>query len=115
MFSHCTALQIGEVAKKLSRNLDLQIDVLIGGSTKKKVSTPDYSPTDILIGSIGATSKLITTAVYRLDRVKQVVLDEADTMLDESFSGILEHLMRRFGVSLTLANLPPGGNRGVTF
>lgn len=71
---------------------------MIGGSTKKKIMTPDFAATDILVGSIGVTSKLITNKVYRLDRVRQVVLDEADTMFDESFSNSLEYLMRRFGV-----------------
>lgn len=63
---------------------------------------PEFRNIDILVGSIGATSKIITNKLQRLHRVRQIVLDEADTLFDESFSQSLEYLMRRFGVSVNM-------------
>lgn len=43
-------------------------------------------------------SKLITTNVYRMHQVRHVVLDEADTLMDDSFSGKLQYILKRFPV-----------------
>lgn len=93
------AIQIGEVIKNLTQNLDIASNVVIGGTTKRRLMQPMFEPIDILVGSIGATSKLITNQIYRLNRVRHVVLDEADTMFDNTFSEKLEYLMKKFGVS----------------
>lgn len=65
---------------------------------------PTFEEVDILVGSIGATSKLVTNRIYRVSDVKQVVLDEADTMFDDTFSGKLEHFMQKFGFHENIAN-----------
>jgi superfamily II DNA/RNA helicase len=51
---------------------------------------------DILVGSIGAISKLTATGIYRMDQIKFVVLDESDTLLDESFHYKMSYYLRRF-------------------
>lgn len=69
---------------------------------------PHFDEVDILVGSIGAVSKLTTTAVFRMKEVKHVVLDEADTLLDDSFNPQLCYYLRRFAfyrdVQLILAS-----------
>lgn len=74
------------------------MNVVVGGSTKQKMLHAKFEEVDILVGSIGATSKMVTNQIYRVNDVKQVVLDEADTMFDDTFSGKLEHFMGKFGV-----------------
>lgn len=57
---------------------------------------PTFDDVDILIGTPGAISKLTTTGILRMNHCRNVVLDEADTLLDESFSDKLQYFLRRF-------------------
>lgn len=90
------AEQIGRMAEDLSDGLDINVKVLVGGNTKQKMMNPDFEDVDILIGSIGAISKLTTTGIYRIENVKYVVLDESDTLLDESFHEKISYYVRKF-------------------
>lgn len=74
----------------------------MGGRTKQKMLNPAFDDADLLIGTIGATSKLVTTGVYRMHLCQHVVLDEADTLLDDSFNEKLTYFLRRFPVTLML-------------
>lgn len=90
------------MAEKLCSKLDINVKTIIGGKTKKLMHNPDYEPIDILVGSIGAVSKLVTTGIYRMQFVQHVVIDEADTMFDDSFSDKLVYFMKRFPVSMDI-------------
>lgn len=94
------ATQIGEVAEKLCAGLGITVNVLLGGRTKQKMLNPHFDDVDLLIGTMGATSKLVTTGVYRMNRCQHVVLDEADTLLDDSFNEKLTHFLKRFPVRI---------------
>lgn len=93
------ATQIGGVIERLSRNLNIKVKTILGGNTKQLMLNPDFEDIDILVASVGALSKLVTTGIYRMDYVRHVVLDEADTLLDDSFSDKLVHFLKRFPVS----------------
>lgn len=93
------ASQIGSVAAQLCDGLDISVSVLLGGRTKQKMLNPELADVDLLIGTMGATSKLVTTGVYRMNLCEHVVLDEADTLLDDSFNPKLAHFLKRFPVS----------------
>ncbi|XP_065357415.1 probable ATP-dependent RNA helicase DDX28 [Calliphora vicina] len=90
------ASQIGGVIEKLTRNLDVGVKTILGGNTKHLMLNPSFEDVDILVASVGALSKLVTTGIYKMDHVRHVVLDEADTLLDDSFSDKLVHFMKRF-------------------
>lgn len=90
------AEQIGRMAEDLTDKLDLNVKVIVGGNTKQKMMNPKFEDIDILVGSIGAISKLTTTGIYRMDYVSQVVLDESDTLLDDSFNEKISYYLRRF-------------------
>lgn len=92
------AEQIGEVSENLCHGLDLKTKVLIGGHTKGIMQNPPIDEVDILVASMGVLSKLITTSIYRMHQVRHVVLDEADTLLDDSFVGKLQYILKRFPV-----------------
>lgn len=92
------AIQIGEVCEELCHGLDLKIKVQIGGHTKSIMKNPPIEEIDILVASIGCLSKLITTNIYRMHQIRHVVLDEADTLLDDSFSDKLQYVLKRFPV-----------------
>lgn len=93
------ANQIGEVCEDVSRNVNIKTKVLIGGHTKSIMKNPPIAEIDILVATFGALSKLITTNIYRMHEVRHVVLDEADTLLDDSFKGKLQYVLKRFPVN----------------
>ncbi|XP_052867288.1 probable ATP-dependent RNA helicase DDX28 [Anopheles cruzii] len=90
------AQQIGRVAEQLGEGLNVKVRVVLGGRTKQQMLNPSFEDIDILVASFGAISKLVTSGIYRMEAVRFVVLDEADTLLDDSFNEKLLHLMRRF-------------------
>lgn len=90
------AEQIGRMAEELCDDLGINVKVTVGGKTKKKMMNPEFEDMDILVGSIGAISKLTATGIYRMDNIKFVVLDESDTLLDESFHYKMSYYLRRF-------------------
>lgn len=93
------ATQIGEVTQKLCQDTGIRVETILGGRTKQIMRNPVFDDVDILVASIGAISKLISTGIYRIGHVRHLVLDEADTLLDESFLDKLSHLLRKFPVN----------------
>ncbi|XP_013185334.2 probable ATP-dependent RNA helicase DDX28 [Amyelois transitella] len=92
------ASQIGEVAQNIAQELNLNVTTLIGGKTKQKMINPPIEYCDMLVTTLGAFSKLVTTGIYKINNVHHVVLDEADTLLDDSFLGKLENLLKKFAI-----------------
>lgn len=92
------AQQIGEVAQSLGQTLNVDVISLVGGKTKKKMLNPPIECCDILVTTLGAYSKLVTTGIYKTHNVHHVVLDEADTLLDDSFRPKLEFVLRKFPI-----------------
>lgn len=93
------AIQIGEVCEDVCHNLNIKTKVIIGGHTKSLMKNPPIAEIDVLVATLGALSKLITTNIYRMHEVRHVVLDEADTLLDDSFKGKLQYILKRFPVN----------------
>ncbi|XP_069691815.1 probable ATP-dependent RNA helicase DDX28 [Periplaneta americana] len=90
------ANQIGEVASQFSKKLNFTTKILTGGHTKRKMLNPTFEPMDLLVATLGAVSKLTTTGIYNMGDTHHVVLDEADTLLDDSFNEKLCHFLKRF-------------------
>lgn len=99
------ATQIGNVAEELVEGTNLKVKVVLGGRTKQKMLNPSFDDIDILVGSMGAISKLTTSGIYRMDQVRHVVLDEADTLLDDSFTEKLSYFLQRFPVSFNVKSV----------
>ncbi|XP_017132576.1 probable ATP-dependent RNA helicase DDX28 [Drosophila elegans] len=90
------ATQIAGVAEKLSQGTNLKVQSLLGGNTKQLMLSPQFEELDILVATLGALSKLVTTGIYRMEHVRHLVLDEADTLLDDTFTDKLTYFLRRF-------------------
>ncbi|XP_050441891.1 probable ATP-dependent RNA helicase DDX28 [Adelges cooleyi] len=88
--------QIGEFASWFSEELPLKIKVITGGHTKRQIVNPTFEENDIVVATLGALSKLTTTGIYSMRCVRHIVLDEADTLLDDSFNELLTHFLGRF-------------------
>lgn len=75
---------------------------LVGGKTKQKMLNPPIEYCDILVTTLGAFSKLVTTGIYKIHNIHHIVLDEADTLLDDSFIEKLSLLLRKFQVCINI-------------
>lgn len=103
------ALQVGEVASKLSSTANLKVKVIVGGRTKQIMLQADHACVDILVATPGAIGKLSTVGLFKLQDVNHTVLDEADTLVDDSFVDRMESLIKRVSSSqiiLSSATLP---------
>ncbi|XP_013175941.1 PREDICTED: probable ATP-dependent RNA helicase DDX28 [Papilio xuthus] len=104
------ASQIGQVAENIAQSFNINVTTLIGGKTKQKILNPPIEYSDILITTLGAYSKLVTTGILKVHNVHHVVLDEADTLLDDSFIGKVENLLKKFGIQYKVQiQAPPVG------
>ncbi|XP_050543259.1 probable ATP-dependent RNA helicase DDX28 [Daktulosphaira vitifoliae] len=88
--------QIGEFANWFAEDIPLKIKVITGGHTKRLIVNPTFEETDLIIATIGALSKLTTTGIYSMRYVRHIVLDEADTLMDDSFNELMTHFLKRF-------------------
>ncbi|CAB3235204.1 unnamed protein product [Arctia plantaginis] len=104
------ATQVGEVAQNIAQHLNLNVTTLVGGRTKRKMLNPPIEYCDLLVTTLGAYSKLVTTGIFKINNVHHVVLDEADTLLDDSFVEKLSHLMKKFAIQhMVKIQSPPKG------
>ncbi|XP_024218322.1 probable ATP-dependent RNA helicase DDX28 [Halyomorpha halys] len=92
------AAQIGKVANELSHHLPFSSHVVIGGRTKQKMLHPEFKNVDLLVATLGALSKLTSTGIYNVAEVKHLILDESDTLLDDSFNELLLRYLKRFKI-----------------
>lgn len=95
------AMQIANVAERLVQGTDLKVKYLLGGNTKQIMMSPQFEKVDVLVATLGALSKLVTTGIYRMEHVRHLVLDEADTLLDDTFTDKLTYFLKRFPVRLS--------------
>ncbi|KAI1295504.1 putative ATP-dependent RNA helicase DDX28 [Halotydeus destructor] len=76
------AQQVGTVARDLGKLCNVGVATMIGGESKHLPHT-GY---DVVVTTIGLVAGHQKRGIYKLDQVNQIVLDEADTLLDDSFS-----------------------------
>lgn len=103
------AHQVGEITKTLAEPVGLKVNTIVGGRTKQIMLNPEFDEVDILVGTPGAIGKLSTVGIYKLSEVQHMVLDEADTLLDDSFIERLSSLLNRVPMSqiiLVSATIP---------
>ncbi|KAF7287301.1 hypothetical protein GWI33_001666 [Rhynchophorus ferrugineus] len=103
------AYQTYEVGKTLGDPVGVNVKALVGGKTKSAMVNPEFNDIDILIATPGALSKLSTVGIYKLNEVLWLVLDEADTLLDDGFLEKVEILIKRMcqaQIILVSATLP---------
>lgn len=101
--------QIQEIAQALAQPFNLKVHGLVGGNTKKIMMNPKFDEVDILVATPGVIGKLSSVGVYKLNKVLYTVLDEADTLIDDSFVERLEGIVRKLPQSqlvLVAATLP---------
>ncbi|MDE1865097.1 MAG: DEAD/DEAH box helicase [Candidatus Micrarchaeota archaeon] len=79
------AIQVHSVAEKLSRKMGLHTVIVYGGASINVQMDHLARGANIVIGTPGRILDLVDRNALRLGRVKFLVLDEADLMLDMGF------------------------------
>ena len=94
--------QVANVARSLvsaGPGLGLDVAVVKGGSMESKITNNRRRPLDILVGTMAALERTFAEGVYSRRRVGHVVLDEIDTLLDDTFSDTLVGFLDKFGAA----------------
>lgn len=78
-------MQIADVARKLSQHCDIKVDALVGHEGAKVCE----ERLEVLVATVGLVAKLRQKRKLDLSLLRQVVLDEVDTLLDDSFSPLV--------------------------
>lgn len=100
------AEQIGQVAYRLAKNCNLDVKVLISNGTKTDhLKVIPNSNIDLLVATIGVFKRLFDKGEFKLSNLQHAVLDEADTLLDDSFieetKSVLQKMLINNEFSLT--------------
>jgi ATP-dependent RNA helicase DeaD len=89
------ALQIADVAKKVTVDTHRGVAIVYGGaSINVQVQDLRRNP-DIVVGTPGRVIDLMERGALNIDKIKFLVLDEADTMLDMGFITDVEFILSR--------------------
>ncbi|XP_068941792.1 probable ATP-dependent RNA helicase DDX28 [Petaurus breviceps papuanus] len=95
------AEQVRAVAGPLGRALELHVREIGGGrgmgSVQRQLSLDP--PADMLVATPGALWKALKQRLLSLEQLCFVVLDEADTLLDESFLELVEYILAKSPVA----------------
>lgn len=89
------ALQVSKEAKKLSSDSKLRIISIYGGeSDKHKQARSFRQGVDIVVGTPGRVTCHLKEKNFQTDKLKLLVLDEVDEMINEGFLPAIEQIIR---------------------
>ncbi|MGO1595136.1 MAG: DEAD/DEAH box helicase [Sphingobacterium sp.] len=88
------ALQIKENFDSYAQYTKLRISVIFGGVSQKAQVDQIKRGVDVLIATPGRLLDLIGQGLLKIDKVKYLVLDEADSMLDMGFVHDIKKVLR---------------------
>ncbi|XP_064602534.1 probable ATP-dependent RNA helicase DDX28 [Liolophura sinensis] len=92
--------QIMGVAQSLSEVIPFKVQSYCGGrGTKAKLNWPEIRGMDILISTPGVLRKLLSRNIIRRGSLRHLVLDEMDTLMDDSFSGEIIDIIKKLQVT----------------
>lgn len=92
--THELAIQITEVFKDLGRNTRVKVTGIYGGVEQAPQIARLEKGIDVLVATPGRLFDLVSQKHILLDKVKILILDEADRMLDMGFYDDIRHLIK---------------------
>lgn len=87
------ALQVTDVAKKMCSDSDLRVVTVYGGASMNVQINELRRRVNIIVGTPGRLIDLMKQRELRTDKIKFLVLDEADTMFDMGFIEDIEYII----------------------
>ena len=88
------AVQVSEELRSLCRYRELRVVTVYGGQSINRQLDALQKGAHIVVGTPGRILDHLRRRTLRLDRVRTVVLDEADEMLDIGFADDIERILR---------------------
>jgi ATP-dependent RNA helicase DeaD len=105
------ARQVGDVLKQLSQGSGLRVTLLYGGVSYGPQEKELAAVPHIVVGTPGRVLDHLQRRTLRIDRVRMMILDEADEMLDRGFAPDVERILamtpRTRQTALFSATTPP--------
>nr|XP_004670783.2 probable ATP-dependent RNA helicase DDX28 [Jaculus jaculus] len=91
------AEQVQAVARSLGKSLGLQVRQIEGGHgiRRIKLQLSRQRSADVLVATPGALWKALKSRLISLEHLSFMVLDEADTLLDESFLELVDYILEK--------------------
>ncbi|XP_078524777.1 putative ATP-dependent RNA helicase DDX28 [Lissotriton helveticus] len=96
--------QVYSVATSLSLPFRLKVKSVGGGRGMGRVKKTLSGPADILVATPGALCKALRRDLITLRDLRFLVLDEADTLCDESFKDLVEEILLQVNISTVHAD-----------
>lgn len=87
------AQQVADVLQRLARPAGLRVALVFGGRAIGPQQDALRAGAHIVVGTPGRIIDLLSRGSMRLDRVRYLVLDEADEMLDRGFGPDVERIL----------------------
>lgn len=98
------AEQVTSVARSICQPYGLAVKVVGGGRGVGNIkATFSHSQPDVLVATPGALLKALWKRFVSLSELNFLVIDEADTMFDVSFAGMLENILSHTQVASRLS------------
>lgn len=89
------AMQITDVAQQLSAQSDIQVNLLSNRKEARKLSAEKL---EVVVSTPGVLVGVIRKGLLDLSLVRQVVVDEADTLLDDSFRELVTEILHKIQI-----------------
>ncbi|CAG7728220.1 unnamed protein product [Allacma fusca] len=87
------ALQISQICTDIAKHLKLKVMVTTGGTGLKDDIIRVYQKVHVIIATPGRIIDLMEKQVCKMDQCKMLVLDEADKLLSQDFTRMLDKLI----------------------
>ncbi|KAI2662591.1 putative ATP-dependent RNA helicase DDX28 [Labeo rohita] len=98
------AEQVTSVARSISKSFGLVVKIAGGGRGVGNIKAAfTHGQPDVLVATPGALLKALWKHFINLNELNFLVIDEADTMFDESFAGMLENILSHTEVASRLS------------
>ena len=89
------AVQVRDEARKLNPSPDCKVVAIYGGTRVRQQANEVKAGCHIAVGTPGRVLDFIARGVLKLARIRYVVLDEADRMLDIGFRPDIERILKQ--------------------
>ena len=97
------AIQTCDMIGRLIGKTGLKVDLKI---TERLVENDQLlNEQDVIVGTPGILNKMVREEKLNLERLSHVIIDEADSLLDDSFSGMVIEMLSTVKVSMRLSSV----------